>query len=237
MPKKKSNKEFVSQISTRNLVALDQYINKRTKIRFKCLLDGHIWMALPGEILRGGGCPKCAGKCGNDILSDHGDWIEIDISTKRFPRATMLIDKEDWNSILESGYGRVTPVGTKSHVYGVTRKNGTQEKIHRIILNPKECVDHINRNTLDNRKINLRVCSRKENNRNRGISINNTSGTTGVYRNKASSTWDAFVWIDSVQKYLGSYVTKEEAIKARRLAETERYKNFAPTHHHRKESV
>ena len=50
--------------------------------------------------------------------------------------------------------------------------------MHRIILNPPEGfdVDHISHNSLDNRKENLRICSRTENQRNRIIGKNNTSG-------------------------------------------------------------
>lgn len=55
-------------------------------------------------------------------------------------------------------------------------------KLHRYIMNMNNSnlvVDHINRNPLDNRKSNLRICSYKENSFNKSIRVDNTSGIPG----------------------------------------------------------
>jgi len=46
---------------------------------------------------------------------------------------------------------------------------GQNHRIHRLIMNPPKGmdVDHINRNMLDNRRCNLRICDRSHNNMNR----------------------------------------------------------------------
>lgn len=73
-------------------------------------------------------------------------------------------------------------------------------------------VDHINHNTLDNRKSNLRICSRFENNQNK---TNNTSGCVGVVWDKSRGKWKASI----SGKHLGRFDTLEEAIKVRKNAE------------------
>lgn len=75
--------------------------------------------------------------------------------------------------------------------------NGKQPKLwlHRFIMKcytgDGRVVDHINRNTLDNRKCNLRVVTDYENSLNRQNRITNTSGYKGVSYNKKDSIYVA----------------------------------------------
>ena len=55
-----------------NIRVVDNYINSTKKIAHKCLIDGYIWNASPCHILRGEGCPKCAGH----IKKTHDEYIE-----------------------------------------------------------------------------------------------------------------------------------------------------------------
>lgn len=54
--------------------------------------------------------------------------------------------------------------------------------MHRLITNakPGEVVDHIDHNTMNNRRSNLRVCSHAENMRNRKLNANSSTGVKGV---------------------------------------------------------
>jgi hypothetical protein len=63
--------------------------------------------------------------------------------------------------------------------------------IHRVITNaPKGMeVDHIDGNTLNNQANNLRVCTHRENGRNRGKASINTSGYKGVFKKRKK--WEA----------------------------------------------
>lgn len=88
--------------------------------------------------------------------------------------------------------------------------------MHRIILNaPKGIqVDHINMNTLDNRKQNLRLATSAENQRNRKIFVNNTSGYKGVHWKKQAHRWVATITVNNKDIHLGYFDTPEEAYEA-----------------------
>jgi hypothetical protein len=75
-------------------------------------------------------------------------------------------------------------------------------------------VDHINGNTLDNRKSNLRLCSHKENGRNRKLNKNNTSGAKGVNWDKHALKWKCEIRINTKKLYLGLFAEIEQAKKA-----------------------
>lgn len=91
--------------------------------------------------------------------------------------------------------------------------------MHKMIMkeNVSEVVDHINRNKLDNRKENLRYTTIVVNAQNRSLQSNNKSGHVGVY--KVKNHWVAWIGAYCKRIYLGSFKTKEEAIKAREEAE------------------
>lgn len=65
--------------------------------------------------------------------------------------------------------------------YAVTTVKRKHKKMHRLILSRMRVgifdeVDHINGNTLDNRRINLRSATHKQSGRNQKLPKNNTSG-------------------------------------------------------------
>lgn len=87
-------------------------------------------------------------------------------------------------------------------------------------------VDHKNRNTLDNRRENLRLATKSQNAMNSELPNNNTSGYKGIdYRIKRKQ-WRARITVDGSVKHLGWFQSKEDAIKAREAAEMEYYKEF-----------
>lgn len=56
------NAELVNQrIADRQIALIGKYVNKETKTNFQCA-NGHVWQAYPGHVMRGSGCPTCAGK-------------------------------------------------------------------------------------------------------------------------------------------------------------------------------
>ncbi len=87
--------------------------------------------------------------------------------------------------------------------------------MHRDIMKPPSdmTVDHINHNTLDNRRVNLRVCTNRENCINKGITKSNTSGFKGVSYNKKNKKWVAYVKNNQKIIHLGYFIDKVEAAK------------------------
>lgn len=100
-------------------------------------------------------------------------------------------------------------------------KNSKQQYLHKVVLkNFTDFIDHINGNTLDNRKSNLRKCSNSDNLKNRvRLPSNNTSGIIGVRFRSDRQKWYAEIKANGVVHRLGSFLHKEDAINARKNAE------------------
>lgn len=92
---------------------------------------------------------------------------------------------------------------------------------------PRGTIDHINRNRSDNRLCNLREATYTENNHNKSISKNNTSGCPGVYWSERDGKHRVQITIQRKNIYIGSFKCKEEAIAARKAAESKYYSTFA----------
>lgn len=87
--------------------------------------------------------------------------------------------------------------------------------------------DHISRNTLDNRRGNLRPCTNAENSKNRNLNRNNKSGFKGVYWHERRQRWMAQICADGKQIDLGRFKTKEEAARAYNEAANRLHGDFA----------
>lgn len=126
--------------------------------------------------------------------------------------AKALIDKEDIDKVKDYKWCK----DANNYV-----RNSKQEYLHRIIVGEASFyVDHINGNTLDNRKSNLRICNNADNLKNRvKLPKNNTSEILGVRFRKDRNKWYAEIQYNEQKVRLGSYTNKEDAIKARLDAE------------------
>ena len=110
----------------------------------------------------------------------------------------------------------------------MSRTKGPATILHRLLLNaqPGDFVDHINGNPLDNRKSNLRVCSKQQNEFNTKVRKDNTSGYRGVCRTRAGR-FRAYINRDGKQYNLGVYATPEEAAVAYNLKAAELFGAYA----------
>lgn len=103
-----------------------------------------------------------------------------------------------------------------------------KEKLHRRIMNCPQglTVDHINGDGLDNRRINLRICTESENLKNRKHQKNAKNKYPGVYKS-GKKKWGARIWTNGKTLYIGSYLTEIEAVKARESKAIELRGEFA----------
>ncbi len=101
--------------------------------------------------------------------------------------------------------------------------------MHRQLMNvPKGLdTDHINGDKLDNRRENLRVCSRSQNNANMTKPSHNTSGFRGVSWDKRAKKWQARINKNGKLQYCARFEDKLSAAKAYNDKFFELYGNYA----------
>lgn len=166
----------------------------------------------------------------NEIIADHGDWLEVDISTPRFPDATMYVDKDVFE---RHNGGRIYAVTFFSkYIYAVYNAQKVFRNFHRDVIDVPDGaqIDHIIHGTMhliDNRRSNLRVVSHIENSRNRGVYSNNSSGITGVSWCNRESKWLVKLTTEGKSIFLGYFDNIEFAIVARQQAERQYFGEFA----------
>lgn len=139
------------------------------------------------------------------------------------PNFVFLIDREDVDILGDSHWHK------NGGGYAAAYINKETKWFHHAAINaPDEAeVDHINGDRTDNRKANLRICTRLENCRNRGISSRNKSGYKGVSWRKDGNKWQSQITVHGKIIIIGKYEKAEEAAKAYDVAAVKYYGEFA----------
>jgi hypothetical protein len=138
-----------------------------------------------------------------------------------------IVDDADFD-YLNQWRWKLSSTGYAVRAYMVNGKT-TRVRMHRLITNADKTkeVDHINGNSLDNRRSNLRTCSHAENNQNKGKQSNNTSGYKGVMWDKGTGRWRAKIAKDGKDIHVGRFDDLVEAAKAYDMAALEVHGEFA----------
>ena len=175
-------------------------------------------------------------KGNNYIIDEENSIVKIELRRRGKENLWTIIDLEDLQRVIvDFGYTWFTDynevrdlfyVKTCIYIGNKTKSNYKCVLLHKFILNyfGNKKVDHINHNTLDNRKCNLRIIENKFNTKNRkGKNSNNKSG----YRNVS---WDGYKWVVQLQVNGKSTVLakfpKEQLKEAGKFAEIMRCKYY-----------
>ena len=126
----------------------------------------------------------------------------------------VIIDTDDVNKV------KYIKWKTSASGYAVnsSKSRGSNIQLSRVILDTDQFVDHKNHNTLDNRKENLRIVTRSQNQMNV-----NYKGVNKTNNNK----FYAHIKLNQKMINLGVYIYEEEAFFARWYAEKILFKEYA----------
>ena len=157
----------------------------------------------------------------NNKFVRHEDYYTMSVQYKQ-TWYDFQIDLEDYEKV-SSHHWRVSH--KKNKIYAVSGSRAKQNVVylHNYILDysytPGFEVDHMDGNSFNNRKSNLRVCTRLENIQNSKARLDNKIGIRGITYNPY---WHSYVVDFSYNKqryYFPHWKTIEEAVYCRKFAE------------------
>lgn len=152
-----------------------------------------------------------------DLSGEYG--IGYDFNGKEF-----YFDLEDYNKI--KGY--CWHISKEGYVMAMDTLEKHIIRFHRLIMGfPDNDIDHINHKLYDNKKNNLRVCEHTKNMMNQSKRSDNTSGVPGVNFHNSTGKWHARIGVHGERINLGLFNNFEDAVKARKDAEEQFYKEFS----------
>ena len=187
-------------------------------------------------ILKGG--HSIANKKGNNYIIDKENGIaQIELTRRDGTILWTKIDLEDLDRVINFPYtwsAKYDPDLEQYYVEATVHRKLIEEgyskamKLHKFVMNVNDdrVVDHINHDTLDNTKANLRVISHSNNSTNRkSRNSNNKSGYRNVCWSKNENKWIVQLQINKRNKILGMF-EYDDLDKAGQFAEEMRQKYY-----------
>ena len=129
-----------------------------------------------------------------------------------------LVDDEDYDFLMrwKWSYARGYAIRANNFKKPCGKRSTNIIHMHRVVNNTPDGfeTDHINDDKLDNRKDNLRSCTKSENNMNRKSYERSSSKYKGVFLVKSNKKWRASIGINGKRKTLGTFELEIDAAKA-----------------------
>ena len=191
-----------------------------TKVKWLCKCDcgNEKLVSVIGSNLKSGYTKSCGcllkeklferNKKENVFVCLNTFYIGTDTNGNKFK-----FDKEDYEKV-----SKYTWVKTNNGYFSASIDGRKKILLHRLIMDIKDRnmnIDHINHDTSDNRKENLRIVNAMQNACNKRIQTNNKSGVKGVSWNKDKNKWQAKAMQNYKNIHLGYFNNFEDAKKAR----------------------
>ena len=198
----------------------------------ECSCTKHNQVTVQGFNLKSGNTKSCGCYQKERIhevnsITSKKEWIPEEVNKDTYGIAltkgyVALISKSDLDIV--KGYGwHVNYNKNNDSYYAQTEIEGKGISMHRLLLNAPAGVpiDHKNHNTLDNRRVNLRLCSNSQNSMNSKTRCDSSTGYKGVSFHRGSGKYRARIMIKGVSKHIGTFDTGEEASEAYKKAAKE----------------
>ena len=147
---------------------------------------------------------------------------KIKLSNNQFA----LVDDRDFEYLNQWKWSFDGRYATRSKHIRLDKNEYKSKKIylHRLLVDKSYgVIDHINLDSLDNRRSNLRVTTVSANIRNGKLRKNNKSGITGVYFDKNKKKWLSQIMVNRKHIHLGNFIDIKNAILSRKQAEETYY--------------
>lgn len=163
----------------------------------------------------------CSKKCFNlkrikrNKITIKKDYAIIHTKSKRHGEQDFFINLEDVNLVKDITW---RADGYEPHIYARAWINGKNIRLHRYLLNPpkNKVIDHIDRNTRNNKRSNLRICSTLDNGQNKSMYKTNNLKCKNIHYAKYSNKYHLQIRRKGISfsKYFNSI---DDAIKEREL--------------------
>jgi len=150
---------------------------------------------------------------------------EIKLSNNK---GIVLVDDEDYDMLSQYKWH----LHDKKNKYAISdiKINGKskRKKMHRLIMGEPQGfeIDHIDRNTLNNQKNNLRIVTHSQNQMNKIKQKNNTSGYKGVSWHKHIKKWQGQIGFNKKNYSLGYFENEDDAARAYNQKAKELFKEY-----------